>query len=164
MTGIPCSRGGRDDRVHVGDQPIEMHRHDGLGSRRDGGANRAGIDVEGHRVDVDEPRRRADARDAAGGGEEREGRGDDFVAGADRRAPSASRGSHRCPTTWRPRRVDADLPRQLALERVDLGAEDEALAVADARDGGEDLLADRPVLRLEIEERDHCHCAVFTSR
>ena len=32
---------------------------------------------------------------------------------------------------------------ELALERVDLGAEDEPLAVADARDGREDLVADR---------------------
>ena len=43
---------------------------------------------------------------------------------------------------------------ELALERVDLGPHDEALAVADARDGGEDLVAQRPVLGLEIEQRD----------
>ena len=43
--------------------------------------------------------------------------------------------------------------RELALERLDLRAADEPLAVADARDRGEDLLAQRPVLRLQIEQR-----------
>ena len=47
----------------------------------------------------------------------------------------------------------AEVRGQLALERLDLRAEDEALAVADARDRREDLVADRPVLRLEIEQR-----------
>ena len=43
---------------------------------------------------------------------------------------------------------------ELGLERIDLGPEDEPLAVADAFDGGEQLVAERPVLRLEIEQRN----------
>ena len=43
---------------------------------------------------------------------------------------------------------------QLAFERVDFRPEDEPLAVADARDGREDLVADRRVLRGEVEQRD----------
>ena len=42
---------------------------------------------------------------------------------------------------------------QLALERLDFGPQDEALAVADAGDGRQHLVADRTVLRLEVEER-----------
>ena len=48
---------------------------------------------------------------------------------------------------------------QLALERLDLRAHDESLAVADAGDRGEDLVAKRPVLRVEVEERDRIHCS-----
>ena len=40
----------------------------------------------------------------------------------------------------------------LSFEGVDLGAHDEALAVADARDGREDLVAQGLVLRLQIEQ------------
>ena len=41
---------------------------------------------------------------------------------------------------------------QLALERLDLGPQDEPLAVADADDRRQHLVADRPVLRLQIEQ------------
>ena len=43
---------------------------------------------------------------------------------------------------------------EFGLELLDLGAEDEPLAIADAFDGGEQLAAKRPVLRLEIEQRN----------
>ena len=46
-----------------------------------------------------------------------------------------------------------ELADELALERVDFGTEDEPLAVADPREGREDLVADRRVLRLEIQQR-----------
>src|SRR5438093_9775515 len=48
---------------------------------------------------------------------------------------------------------DAQILRKLALEPLDLGASDEALAVADARDRGEHLLPQRAVLRPEIQQR-----------
>ena len=47
----------------------------------------------------------------------------------------------------------SELGRQLTLERLDLGAHDEPLAVADPRDRCQQLVAQRPILRLEIEER-----------
>src|SRR5690348_2169490 len=50
--------------------------------------------------------------------------------------------------------ADAELRGELALERVDLGAHDEALAVADAGDRTEDRVAQRAVLRLEVEQRN----------
>ena len=54
-------------------------------------------------------------------------------------------------TAWR----DAEhAPPARASSAVDLGAHDEPLAVADAGDGGEDLVAQRPVLRLQVEQRD----------
>ncbi len=47
---------------------------------------------------------------------------------------------------------DLEVLRKLALERIDLRAEDEALTVADPRDGGENLLPERQVLGLEIQQ------------
>lgn len=43
----------------------------------------SGIEIEGAGIDVDEDRACAEACDAAGRGEKREGRSDDFVARAD---------------------------------------------------------------------------------
>ena len=90
----------------------------------------------------------------AGGGEEGERRRDDLVAGSD-----AER--HQRDEQGVGARRDADrractpsTARELTLEAVDLGPPDEPLAVADPGDGGEDLVAQRTVLRLEIEKRD----------
>ena len=47
----------------------------------------------------------------------------------------------------------AEHPRHLFLERGDLGAHDEPLAVADALDRRENLRAKRDVLRMQIEQR-----------
>ena len=50
--------------------------------------------------------------------------------------------------------ASGDLERapQARARALDLRAEDEALAVADPRDGGENLLPERQVLRLEIQQ------------
>ena len=115
--------------------------------------DRGRVDVERDRIDVDEPRRRADARDAAGGREERERRRDDLVAGTD--AERHQRDEQRVGARRQADGVrDAEVGRHLALERLDLGAADEPLAVGDPRHRGEDFVADRPVLRLQIQERD----------
>ena len=49
---------------------------------------------------------------------------------------------------------DAEIGGHLALERLDFRAADETLAVADTADRGQDLVAHRPVLGLQIQERD----------
>src|SRR6185503_1230410 len=48
---------------------------------------------------------------------------------------------------------DAEHRRELALERVDLGAHDETLAVGDAGHRGDEGVAQRAILRVEVEER-----------
>ena len=105
-------------------------------------------------IDVDEHRRRADARDGAGGGEERVGAGDDLVARPD--AERHQRDEQRVGAGG-----DADgvlHPEQRrqsrCSKRLDFRAHDEALAVADARRSREHLVADGRELRLEIEQRD----------
>ena len=46
-----------------------------------------------------------------------------------------------------------EMLRKLPLERLHLGAHDEATAVADPGDGGEDLVPNGTVLCLQIQER-----------
>ena len=47
---------------------------------------------------------------------------------------------------------DAKIGSQLPLEPLDFRTEDELLTVADASDGGEDLGAQRLILRLEVQQ------------
>ena len=58
--------------------------------------------------------------------------------------------------------ADAERGGELALERLDFRPLDEPLAVADARDRGEDLVAQRPVLRLEVEQRHHVRTVIVS--
>ena len=110
--------------------------------RSDGRVDRGRIEVEGDRIDVDEHRPRAEPGDAAGGGEERVGGGDDLVARSD------AKRHHRHQQRVGPRRdadgvLHAEQGGEFALEPLHLGAHDELLAVADARDGREDRVAER---------------------
>ena len=61
----------------------EVHRHDRLRPRRDPRGDVLRIEVQRHRVDVGEDRRRADAGDRLGGRVERERRADHLVAAPD---------------------------------------------------------------------------------
>ena len=70
-------------RVHVGRQPDLVHGHDRLRALGDRALGRRGVEVVGQRVDVGEDRRRAALPDRVGGGDERQRRDDDLVAGAD---------------------------------------------------------------------------------
>ena len=124
-------------------------------------ARSSAVDVERRGIDIHQHGPGADARDAAGGGEERIGRGDDFVAGTDverhqRREERVGAGRHA------DRVRHAEPCGELAFERLDFGAEDEALAVAHARDGREHFVAKRRVLRGEIEKR-HVHGLTTTA-
>jgi hypothetical protein len=49
--------------------------------------------------------------------------------------------------------VDAQQAGQLGLDPFDLGSHDVALTVADPRDRGENLVAQRLILAREVEER-----------
>ena len=67
-----------------------------------------GVEVQGRRVDVAEDRRRADARDRLGGRVEREGRADDLVARARRRARPGRGRARRFRWRRRPPRAPRD--------------------------------------------------------
>ena len=116
---------------------------------RDGGRGGRGVEVGRDRVDVGEHRARAQPGDGAGGGEEGERRGDDLVARA--HAQSHERDHQRVGA-----RRDADRAgragcrRELALERLDLGAADEAAGVDHAGPGGVEGGAELGVLGGEV--------------
>ena len=119
-------------------------------------ATSSGIEIQRHRVDVGEHRRRAGARDRLGGRVERERRADDLVA----RYPVTD--AHRLERE--DERVgavrDADRVRHaekrggLALERLDLGPEDEPPRLEHAPNALLELGDQRRVLRLDVDERD----------
>src|SRR5690606_29696473 len=118
-----------------------------------GGARRRGIEAVGGRVDVGEDRAGAEPRDRPRRREEREGRADHLVAGAD--AERLQREQQRVGARGaadRPARLDER--GQLVLEGRDLLAEHERLALEDAIDRRADLLAQGGVLRAQVEEGD----------
>ena len=69
------------DGGHVGELAEEVDGEDRFGFGGDGGFDEGGVDVEGGGVDVDHDRDGAEMGDDLDGGDEREGGGDDFVAG-----------------------------------------------------------------------------------
>ena len=97
----------------------------------------------------------AEARDAARRREKGIGARDDLVAGPD------AEGHHGEQQRVGARRHadgvgDAQVGGQVALHALDLGAHDEALAVAHPRHDVDDGVADGAVLRLQVEHR-HLH-------
>jgi len=54
----------------------------------------------------------------------------------------------------RPYRWTGRLALEFVREALDLGTEDETLTVADAGDGRQDLLPERRVLCVEVQQRD----------
>ena len=136
-----------------------MDRYDRLRARRHRGNRLRRIDVEGDRIDVDQHGPGTKPRDGAGGGEKRVRRRDHLIAGLDvehHQREQHGVGARR----QRDGMAHAEHRGELVLERVDLRAHDEPLAVRDARHRLENLVADRPVLGLEVEQRD-LHRALF---
>ncbi len=131
--------------------PEEVHRHDRLRPRSDPRRDVLRVEVECHGVDVGEHGCRTDTRDRLGGRVERERRADDLVV-----APDSERferehervGSVRDADRMR----DSEERGRFALERLDLGPEDEP---AGLENRGEPLLElgdERRVLRLHVDE------------
>jgi hypothetical protein len=82
---------GRDIRyrIHVRRSAEQVDRHQSAGARRDRVLDALGIDVEGVEIDVREHFPRPHDPDGLGRREEREGRGDDFIARLHSQSPKA---------------------------------------------------------------------------
>ena len=130
-----------------------MDGHERLRALGDAPLDVAGIEIERHRVDVGEHRRRTASRDRLGRRVERERRADHLVARAD-----AHRVEHEDDRVGAVRAADrvgsAELLRGLALERLDLRAEDELAGLERARERLFQLGDQRRVLRLDVNVGD----------
>ncbi len=73
----------REQRVHLGALPVDVHRHDRLRARRDRARNLRHVEIVSMRIDIDEHRPRAEPRDTTPGRKKAERRRDDLAAGAD---------------------------------------------------------------------------------
>src|SRR5690606_33384981 len=106
--------------------------------------------IEGVRIDVAEERRRAESRDDARRGAERERRRDDLVAVTDVECPQ--RGERRAGARRHAAAVSGPgVTRERLLERGHARPENETLAIADFENRALDVGAQRSVLILEIE-------------
>jgi hypothetical protein len=151
------------DGIHVGRLAVEMHRDNGLGLLRDDRGNERRVDVVGDRVAIDQHRHRAKRG-------HRERRGDEGVAGHDHFVARAD--AHRLEGQAQgvEARAHADgvlrphHPGELALEGVDLRAEDVLAVHDDVADGGLDLIADRRMMGIEINKRYDVHASPLQSK
>ena len=128
-----------------------MNGHDGGGAGSDGFFNFTGIDIEGVRVDIDKYGPGAYVGNGTGGGDEGEGRGDDFVAGAN--VESEKREDERVGARSAGDGVRA--AGELAdffFEGVDFRTENKLLAFEALVDGLEYFVADGGELGFEIEK------------
>ena len=135
--------------VDGGGTAEEVHRHDRLRARGDPARDVGGVEVERDRIDVGEDRRGADPRDRLRGGVEREGGADHLVAGADPERVQ-DEDERVGPVRDADRLLDAERLGGLALEPLDLGAEDEASALERALERVGQLGDERRILRLDV--------------
>ena len=146
----PRSLGDLLDRGHL---PEQIDGDDRLGLVAHGRPNRVRGDIERARIDVDEHGAGPDVVDGACGREEREGRRDDLVARTD--VERTQRQQEGIGTIGAADGVlDVRQSRHAALQLRHRIAEDERLLIHDVHDRGHDFVADRGVLRLEIEKRN----------
>jgi hypothetical protein len=139
--------------LHGRELAEEMDGNDGAGAGRDAAGDFGGIEAEGAGMDVGEDDLRAALVDALGGGDVGEGRGDDFVAGAD---VEGAEGEGEGVGAG----VDADavagagVGGDLGFEGGDVRAEDVVAGGEGAFNGGEQLVFEGVVLGGEVEEGD----------
>ena len=141
------------DRRHLAEQ-IDWDA--GLRTRSSGRSRRSRQDVERLRIDVDEHRLCTNVVNRSRGGEEGERRGDHFIASA-----TIQRAKRQEQCVRPARATDGELGmrqlRDLPLERFHWSAEDEKLGVDGLHHRCNDFIADRRMLRTEIQQRNR-HC------
>ena len=142
-----------ENRIHLGALAEQVHRHDRLGARRDLGRDAARVDVERHRIDIDEHRLRSHADDGARGGEERVRRRDHLVPLADverhQRDEQSVRTGGDADAVIRPA-IRCDF----LLHRFDVRSVDELRRFDDTQDGSVEFRFEGEILGLQVQHRD----------
>jgi hypothetical protein len=144
-----AGRGG--DLLERSDLSEEVDRYHGARPRRDRGLDRVGTDVERCRIDIDEHRRCPDVVNRSGGREKGE-------RGRDHLVPSSNvQSAHRDQQRIRSIRTADGVRRpgqfgDRPFEALNRFAENELLAVDDIHHRADDFVANRRVLRAQIEQ------------
>ena len=146
--------GEREQGRHVGHAAMQMHRQDRPGSTGQHLGNGRRIERSRARLDIGQHRPGTCELDRRHGRDERHRCGHHLVARADaggeqrhvqRRRASAHRNGM----------AGAAIAGKVRFEGLDLLAQHVAAAAQHARAGGLEILGQRAVLRLQIEQRDH---------
>jgi hypothetical protein len=113
-----------------------------------------GIEIKRARIDIGKHRARAGSRDGAGRGEKAERRGENLISGLHSSGQQSQPQGVSAGSTTDGFLRAAEFP-QLALERLDLGAQDVMLRSAHSLDGCQHFGANPLILPLQIQHR-HC--------
>jgi len=134
----------------------EVNREDRLRALGDPGGDILGLEVHRRRVDIREDGRRSAPGDCLCRRVERERRTDHLVPSAD--SERVEHEHERIGTVGHADRVaDAEIVGRLALERGDIGPENELAALEHAVDRLADTRQERGVLSFYVNERDRTH-------
>lgn len=139
------------DWVHVRHLAVQVYRHDRLRPPGDRRLKEAGVHRVGARIDVHEHRRRPAQADRLGCRHESVRHRDDLVAGA--HSEAGQREPQRVRPVADPHRVaGAAEGREFALKLFNKRSAGEGVAIDHGADGGEQVGAQRIVLRAEVNE------------
>ena len=148
---------GRDlvDGFEIRQLPEQVDRNNRPGFGRDFPGEFAGIDIERRRFDLRENDFPPHPGDRPGRGEEREARADDLISRLD--AQRHQRAKQRiAPAADADGVLDAAILSQIFLEFLDMRPQDQRLLIEHFVQRPADFLADRAVLRLQIQQL-HVH-------
>ncbi len=138
-------------RVHVGHLPVQVHRHQRMGSRSDRGGHSAGIEAVVSLGDVDDDRDSASLRHRLECRDERGSRDDDLIvrleAGSEQAEPERVEAARDADTV-----IDAAVLRECRLEARNGGSVRECPRLEELPDLREQPLLQRSACRREVEE------------
>ena len=146
------------DRVHVCGLPVQMHRQNRLGARRDRSLNRRRIHVERPRLDIHQHRTRPGIQHRRNAGHERKRHGNDFIARPHSRCQQRQMQRARA-GIQRNAPCRSTIGCEVALKRRHFRSQNKLATLQDSCDRRIDLRLDAPVLRFQIEigNFDVCH-------
>jgi hypothetical protein len=139
-------------RVEIDGLPVEVHRHDRGSPRRDRRLDRTRVEQARLRIDVDENRTGSGEQDRLDSGDEGERRRDHLVARPDPGCAEDELDRRRA-VRGADAVADVAVRRERLLELGDLRALDEPSVREHPGDRSLELLADRGVLGVEVEQR-----------
>ncbi len=138
------------DGVQIERLAVQMHGQQGLGARRDGRFDQPGIEVERGIINIHIDRPRAAIGNSPTGGNERERRGDDFIARADI-VEAHGHVQRRSAAVEAERVFDVAIGGEVLFKLGHIRAEAKGTVIECARKGGVEFFTDAANLRGQIQ-------------